>query len=579
MKEITIAISGQICRENSANLHSFWRGFINIQKALRGVENVNIVAHSWNPEFDVLVNKVYKPDVLLSEKQSSFVDEFMPAISPVNKFERGLKRADSTWKKCSPQALLGNAKSRSKAVSLIKDLGLEQHSTVMAVRWDQGCTGSAFVNQVVFDTALPPNYLYMAYYSEVDEGYADMWFVAPLEIAEKFEGYSQFMLEAFSGENSFFTDFTKDGWPLAISKSKFSSYKKLVKELILRKIIKLIDKAKLKSLLPLLAHKIAGLELRLQSEIRKPSISGENSLSIDSQTEVSFPSYQALNNHAILKSFVLKEGLRDETRFLDIYDFGEQQNKPCYVINPIDFVYVIYSHSSFADCWEMAIGQALECLPDSCKKIYLVSEGSSLTESAFAQYSSFPEVELITYDESLKYSQRLKQVFNIVKKKSEFVYFVHEDMPLIESVDSVYLNALLHHMDNSNEFYIKLVDTDFVDAKDVHESFPDLVKNAGGYAFSVQPALIKSSVLTSFLTNFDEDIYGLEQLAVSSNFIFSAVQGDRKVGRYLLANSYFPHVATAISKGKWCTDEWKEEIDCLAGKYSIDLSIRGEVDG
>lgn len=35
-------------------------------------------------------------------------------------------------------------------------------------------------------------------------------------------------------------------------------------------------------------------------------------------------------------------------------------------------------------------------------------------------------------------------------------------MPLISQVDQVYLNTLLH---NSNEFYIKLVDTNYVDEK------------------------------------------------------------------------------------------------------------------
>ena len=34
--------------------------------------------------------------------------------------------------------------------------------------------------------------------------------------------------------------------------------------------------------------------------------------------------------------------------------------------------------------------------------------------------------------------------------------------------------------------------------------------------------------------------------------------------------------STAIAKGKWCTTEWKDEINYLAEKYNIDLSVRGE---
>jgi hypothetical protein len=149
-------------------------------------------------------------------------------------------------------------------------------------------------------------------------------------------------------------------------------------------------------------------------------------------------------------------------------------------------------------------------------------------------------------------------------------------MPLVSTVEQVYLNTLLHYMNNSNEFYIKLVDTNYVDEKLEHDSFPNLVKNMGGYSISVQPSLIKLDFMISFLTNFHQDIYGFEQVCIRSNFTFSALKGNKKIGKYLLCNEYFPHVATAISKGKWCTSEWKIEINDLAKKYDIDISLRGE---
>jgi hypothetical protein len=150
-------------------------------------------------------------------------------------------------------------------------------------------------------------------------------------------------------------------------------------------------------------------------------------------------------------------------------------------------------------------------------------------------------------------------------------------MPLTSNVDKVYLNTLLHFLNNSNEFYIKLVDTSLVNLKEEHASFPLLCKNNGGYSISVQPSLFKADFLISFLKNFNDDIYGFEHTCTNSNFTFSAVKGDRKVGKYLIANKYFPHIATAITKGKWCTSEWKDEIDFLSKKYDIDLTLRGEV--
>jgi len=92
MNKFVLVISGQIVRENSANLMNFWRGFINIQNAIYDIDELKIVAHSWNPEFDELIKSVYNVDILESEKQSSFVKEYMPLLNPVNRFENGLNQ-------------------------------------------------------------------------------------------------------------------------------------------------------------------------------------------------------------------------------------------------------------------------------------------------------------------------------------------------------------------------------------------------------------------------------------------------------------------------------------------------------
>lgn len=572
MNKLILVISGQIVRDNSANLMNFWRGFINIQNAIYNIDNLQVVAHSWNPEFDEIVKNVYNVKILESEKQSSFVKEYMPLLDPIDKFENGLKRSTSTWKRVSYQAILGNAKSRTKAIKLLKNLVIDENEKVLVVRWDAGCSGSQEENKIIFDQSLDSEYLYMSYYSEVDEGYADMWFVAPYKFAVNFGNYEKYVIDCFGGRNNFFNNFTKDGWFLAIAKNNrlflFNQYKKA----LLRKILNNFPFEFIKKVLPKLSNKILGLEQKIKNIIEMPNITGENSFTFNIKTNVMFPNYQALNNHAILKSFVFENNLRQYIRFLDIRDF---ENLPKgQTINPIEFCYLIYSHSSFEDCWKIAIGQALENLPNNCKKIYLVSENSKDTFEKFEIYKQ-DRLELVTYDNNKKYTDRLFDVFSYISEKYNNCYFVHEDMPLISNVDNVYLNSLLHFMNNSNEFYIKLVDTNYVDEKQDHDSFPGLVKNTGGYSISVQPSLIKLDFMKSFLTNFHEDIYGFEQVCARSNFTFSAVKGYKKVGKYLLCNDNFPHIATAISKGKWCTGEWGNNINKLAQKYNINLSLRG----
>jgi len=572
MKKLTICLSGHICRENSANLHDFWQGFINIQNQIPNVEEINIVGHCWNPEYRDLVQYVYGSEFLLSEKQTSYTSEYMSLIKPIDKFEKGLIRAKSIWKKCSLQALIGISKSRSKAVSLLSNLDINDDDWVLVARWDQGCTGSESVNTIIVDPSLPKGYIYLSYYSEIDEGYADMWFLSNKKIAIKFESYSDFVLDSLVGKNDYFTALTQNGWPTAKKKKKENQYVSAIKIKVTSFILETVRKC-INIRLPLsFGRKLMGLEQRINNYLNKPILSGENSLELYETDGVTFPNYQALNNHAILKYFFKEMKLREKTRFLDVRDFANSNNG--IMINPIDYVYVIYSHSSFSDCWNMAIKQAQMNLSSSCKQIYIVSENSIQTQAAFSNMGT--DVKLLCYDDEKVYSERLVQVMSLLEGQYDYVYFVHEDMPLINKIDSIYLNTLLHYLNNSNEFYIKLIDTTYVDSKEDHDTFPYLNKNIGGYSFSIQPSLVKISDYIPFLCGFSHSIYDMEIISTRSNFVFSAVKGDKKVGKYLLINDKFPHIATAISKGKWCTSEWGDSIYKLAEKYSIDIKVRGE---
>ena len=121
----------------------------------------HIAAHSWNPELADLARFVYSPDVECHEQQLSFYPEFITRIDPPDLFEFGLDRLNSTWKNVSLQTVLGNARSRARAVQLLEKLPVSEGQVLMT-RWDLGQSGSAYVNQLVADVGLPHEYLYFA---------------------------------------------------------------------------------------------------------------------------------------------------------------------------------------------------------------------------------------------------------------------------------------------------------------------------------------------------------------------------------------------------------------------------------
>tara|TARA_R110000824_G_scaffold119818_1_gene274193 strand:+ start:8987 stop:9664 length:678 start_codon:yes stop_codon:yes gene_type:complete len=51
--------------------------------------------------------------------------------------------------------------------------------------------------------------------------------------------------------------------------------------------------------------------------------------------------------------------------------------------------------------------------------------------------------------------------------------------------------------------------------------------------------------------------------------------GEPKRGLYHHDCSIFPHIATALVKGKWNLSEYREELEPLLRKYKIDTNIRG----
>lgn len=569
-----LVLSGHVCREHSRDLKSFWSGFIAIQRGLNvDHDQLDIVAHSWNPEQDDLVRRVYTPRQYLSERQPNFAAEYMPAIKPVDWFEDGLVRVRSTWKRVSPQALLGNAHSRSAAARLIDEMG-QDYAQVVFARWDQGQTGSRSVNTLVHDASLPKDLVYMANYSEIDEGYADMWIIAPPQLARKFSGYKQFLLDCLAGRNDYVADFTRNGWPLALrgAPGRLADLKligKAVKKYAGRR-----RRGRLEQLYSFAISRKTQWLRKLQVLFGKRREFGEHSLLLNDRVPSAiWPRYQALNNHALLKYFIHQQGLRKDTRFLDVNDFAKKHSGV--LINPVPYVLVIYSHSSYADCWRMVVGQARRCMPENCARIVILSEESAKTRQEFAGLNPDEQIELLSYDEAAPYTERLRKAFVHLSEKWSTAYFIHEDMPLYAPVDAHYLNALLHYFAGSTEIYIKLVDTTAVDDKQAHPEFPGLVVNTGGYSLSVQPSLIKLKDFANFLANYQCGIYEFEGVSSRSNFQFSAVGGGRKVGKYLLGNNYFPHIATAIAKGKWCVSEWPAEIGQLSAEYEIDLNLRG----
>lgn len=520
--ELTLVLSGHLCRPQSADLRPFWRGFIELQKKLPSGKPVSqIVAHSWNPGLASLAYAAYAPQKECHENQACFYPEFIWQIDPPDRFERGVDRLASTWKNVSFQSVLGNARSRSRAVQLLDGLPSTKGQVLMT-RWDLGQTGSEQVNQLVADSALPEDYIYLSYFSEVDEGYADMWLLAPWTDASRFYRFDKFVLDSLTGQNRYLELFSGGSWPRALAKTRFEAWSaNPVGQRIHILVTKLLQNLQNYSQESSLLRRVIGrLVTPILSFLSRPPVTAENSCVPGFQLRPPvFPEFLALNIHALLKYFILSEGLRERIRFLTHEDFDIAAESG-QLINPQPIVLIIHEADDLATArlmtesplplgavFLMGAGVVHQHIPDeqgewNSTVLYPTSPAPrDLMACAFAALNRLPEKALPIL------------VMPTVKR-------------YLGCTDWFYLNALVKYLAWSQLGYVGL---ECCQTGKPHLDFPDLQVVRGGGGFSLRIAAGNADGIRAFLDVADPGLTELSDRADRMLLEFLVLAKDRSL--------------------------------------------------
>lgn len=183
----------------------------------------------------------------------------------------------------------------------------------------------------------------------------------------------------------------------------------------------------------------------------------------------------------------------------------------------------------------------------------------------------------IEYNNDLIYSDRLYHSLN--KIHEEYIVYLHEDMIL-------YDNPNLEEIIKTKEI-METKGIDFVrfcinDGTQDHEIFVDsnLRSYIGEYYFSVQPTVWKTESLKQFMKKEAKGIWDLELFSQKScregfvGYTYSTLK-EKKRGLGHKDSLIFPYMATAVTKGKWNTAEYREEILNMFKEYNLDTKVRG----
>jgi hypothetical protein len=187
-------------------------------------------------------------------------------------------------------------------------------------------------------------------------------------------------------------------------------------------------------------------------------------------------------------------------------------------------------------------------------------------------------VKLIRYDEAFSYTDRLRSVLERVRE--EYVFFVHEDMPLVRTpvIESIFAarqklesdprNAVVRMIRVGKGLWVNL-------DRPSRLPFFARVSPWSPWQFSIQPSLWRRAALLRLLDKcpglsvWEFEVEGQKVFRRLGLKGFQPISSGNRRGRHHFESSVYPYIATAIVKGKWNTTEYPELKSLLA---TVDLS-------
>ena len=245
-----------------------------------------------------------------------------------------------------------------------------------------------------------------------------------------------------------------------------------------------------------------------------------------------------------------------------------------------DIALVINTVHKNHDLWEMFFGQLDKFLDMSITRYVFVDE---------ADQGLPKDISVILYDETKTYKEQFASCIGEVKEK--YCIYISEDYILY---DQVQRDRILHYkkvLDEEKDLsFIRFMKGGVVELKflqyQTHQNLYQLY-NFLPYFYTNQVALWRTRDLEKIhqlgpnlhIGNVDyENSFEFqatktcEELGIQGVFCY---HGEPKRGLYHYDCEVFPHISTALVKGKWNLAEYPNELSPLLEEYSINIDDRG----
>jgi hypothetical protein len=241
---------------------------------------------------------------------------------------------------------------------------------------------------------------------------------------------------------------------------------------------------------------------------------------------------------------------------------------------------VINSHSSTIDLWDMFFDNIEKYFPE-INKIYMCTDTTN--------YKFSDKVVQLNYD---KYDNYRDQFYYCIGQvEEEFCLYMNEDYILYDRVLADQLQQIVEIVKEDQ-------DVSFVRMMRGPEEISDRTRYQNWnylYELDNSDQNFYSMTATIWKTRHKEKIYklsgpmGIADKGILPMFESNAhkickqldmrglvyYSGDKKRGMYHYDSTIFPHIASALVKGKWNLREYNRELFPLLSQYKIDVNKRG----
>lgn len=242
-------------------------------------------------------------------------------------------------------------------------------------------------------------------------------------------------------------------------------------------------------------------------------------------------------------------------------------------MKPNNVAIVTYTNSNCQDVWPVYFGQ-------------LNKYGNSFPSYVFSDIdpNEYKNHDFILYDNQKPYFEQYTECLNSVTE--DYIIYCQEDFIMYDDIDIASINRYIEFLDTTDYSFVRLIRSGFTKTdhglKHIIDDIYDAnTLNPNSFSFQMQATIWKKSDMIKLYLDAKSPLWlepaadwrgSIIKLNIKGAYCYN---GEDQKGKYHWDTSVYPHIVSAVQKGKWNTLQYDGMIVEILKEYGIDPSVRG----